>query len=358
MGIDTKALKRTNAEMDAVLNQMKQGNWDQAYKLLSRTQTTASQYKLMLQRAILDMVNYGGLTQQSRQQLMTYNPPKLDDSTPGYETSNAINASLKNMVKGWAQPIGPAAPPKPGQQAVLIGKPDDVTDQDFAKYNLLNSALPYMDKQTADETKLYLSRANPALFGVYGNTPVTGAPKPPALPPGRPAGPAGGATPGSTQGGTIGGLPQAPGQQPNIFTNGVATKPPTPQQLAAAAGGLGWQNQVGKMGGFLQTQMGGNPQLQAPTQWLQEYLKTAAGGLGGATRGQQKMAASHLATLEQEAAQDANRLGFAQTLGENLVNPVLGKAGLSGMLGWRRAVNLPSGDYRRAGVAFRNPFAL
>lgn len=94
--------------------------------------------------------------------------------------------------------------------------------------------------------------------------------------------------------------------------------------------------------------------ILAGTRWLQEALRTASGAVGG-IRSQQALAGSHLTTLMREAEQEPLRAGLYTTLFENLMNPILPEAPLSGLFGASRALKLPSGQYRRGNVAFRNP---
>lgn len=97
---------------------------------------------------------------------------------------------------------------------------------------------------------------------------------------------------------------------------------------------------------------------KASLRWLREALDTAAMAGTGSTRAQQKLGMGHLDTLMKEASSAPEGAGQYQTLFENLVNPVVWEQPLTGVLGQSRAVKSRADDYKRGGLAWRNPTAL
>lgn len=204
--------------------------------------------------------------------------------------------------------------------------------QDYFQQFLTNRAIRWMnDPATQATTAQFLARDNPASYGIYSGVPL---------------GPSPSATGASTR--------QSMSRLTPEYLSTLIS------QLRPAKVLNALPSEIGKEFGEKSNQAARQEAL-ASGKWLNEYLKTAslAAGTGrkAPTRSQQGYAREHLATLTREA-QDMPSKSKYLTLAENLVNPVLGRAPQTGILGRARVTaETPGGDYRRAGVAFRNPFA-
>jgi hypothetical protein len=180
---------------------------------------------------------------------------------------------------------------------------------DFMRYQAFNQALQYVDPSTKASTQQYLARENPFLFRGYANVAS--------------------ATPEQVQ-------EFSPEQQR--------------ERLTRAAEGLDYSKLYANLPATAQQQVGasGQGEGQSAARWLQDYLKTAAAGIGG-TRAQKQFSAERLSTLDKEAAGKGELSNWA-TLAQNLVNPVQQRRMGSELVGQGRAVNQPFGaQYNRAG---------
>lgn len=217
--------------------------------------------------------------------------------------------------------------------AATTALPAGTNLQDFIQQFIMNEAIKYMtDPTTQYSTMAYLGRDNPAVFGAYKDV----------VPP----------------------SPAAPGQP----TDQQKMQMLSPNYINQTANALSFDAIKSQLPTSIQTAItqpanqNALQDMQAGTQWMNEFLKTAAlgGGFGkhSATRANQKYARQHLNTLNQEAQSAPQSAGKFATLAENILNPVLNKAPGSGILGLNRAAQFPVGtDYRR-GESFRNPWAL
>jgi len=151
-------------------------------------------------------------------------------------------------------------------------------------------------------------------------------------------------------------------------TGAGAALPPgqlmTPEQLALITSQLDYNTLMGQVPEALRTTFtADDPErkqaladVKSGIDWMREYLQTGAQGLGpGKTRSELAYTAKHLETLGREAQAEPGVSGLYATLAENILNPVTQRAPLSGLFGRSRALSTPSGEYRRGGVAFRNP---
>jgi hypothetical protein len=203
-------------------------------------------------------------------------------------------------------------------------KPAYMSLSDYMTTIILNRAIPFLDPVSQAETAQFLMRRAPTLTNRYKSvlTPTTED---------IPAG---------------------------------ASLQQQAQRLATGADYLNVKNLGVGLRPEIIRELNETPEARAQSmgdiRFLGEALSTAREGLpkvgasSGASRAQQQFAQQHLKTLMDEAMQNRDT-GFAAFL-ENLTNPVLRQAPLSGIFGVNRAQSLPGGsDYRRGGVAFRNP---
>lgn len=202
--------------------------------------------------------------------------------------------------------------------------PESVSPQDYMAAFMANQAIRQMaDPWTQAATAEYLARDLPALFPGYAGVPQPGVQQGALSPEQARAAAA-----------ALGSMAFSP------FDVGAGIGvPPALKEV------LGKKESAGEV-----------RDIAAGLNWLRDYMKTAAsGGAPGATRAQKLLATKHLETLGQEAQGGSGKRYL--TLAENLVNPVVRRAGLSDPF-TKRALNLPSGTYRRGGVAYRNPWAV
>lgn len=273
-------------------------------------------YKPLMERIAQDYMSWGALTPETQQFVSSYtqgaNVPKDKQHREmiGYGIDNVVK-----MTKQFAQTMPTLTAGQAGQAPTLtLGlRPGDVGSEDFTRYMVMNKALQYMDPTTQRETQLYMARENPFLFGgfsMYGDQSATPPAGPPISPVDRAA------------------------------------------QLQQAAAGLDWNALYQSLPEVTRTDLGAAASGQSAAKWLQEYLQTAAKGMGG-TRAEQQFARRHLATMEEEAAAQPALTNWV-TLAQNLVSPVQQSGWLEGQLGQSRTVQPPPGaEFKRKGI-YRN----
>jgi len=196
-------------------------------------------------------------------------------------------------------------------------RPEGMSLQDFATSSALSRLTQFMDPQSKELTRQYLARENPELYGGYN---------------------------------FITNSPASAGVQDRVDPQQLAANLAEAQQVItpeALTGGT-----YGKTKEELLTSGG---ETFSPTEWLRNYFNTASQGVGG-TRRQQQFAAERLRTLENEA-KESPQLQNIRTFAEDLINPVAQRASLSNIIGQKRTLNNRRDEYRRGGVALRNPTA-
>ena len=279
-----------------------------------------------------------------------------------------------------------AAPP----QEYHLGAPklrEDVTPADSMLAYMINETLPYLDPWSRRSAMQWIYRTNPMQYGRYkdithegGTVPYRESPPdelPPGLPPRPPI-----FEPGD---------PYSLGAVAPLETRQELKGYLTPERMGTIIGQLGYDNIVSELdpgvqkwlkgeaelspipsepGGKIETKWKKEEGIQAATnikaalKWLEEALTTVKGGVGeDKTRADQLLAAQHLDTLYREADEDMATGGFKnlssyRTLVENLANPVIRRAPVSGLFGVMRGYIPRKDEYRRGGWAWRNPAAL
>lgn len=246
---------------------------------------------------------------------------------PALRTGTGEGATFRPPVPGEFMPSGAYA----------------TTPQDYFQRYLYNAMLPYLDPMTQVSTGQWLARDYPSGYGQYENIP-----------------------------------------QLNAQARARATLSPTAvddymtrDRINAFLGNLDYNQLIAGIPDWRLRNALQNPQttphpasgdtnreimamgqpaqqdIRASLNWLTEALRTAGTGAQG-SRAQQNLAKAHLATLYREAEQEPERAGRYKTLFENLTNPVTTRAPLSGMFGSMRTT-IPQPEFKRKGVAFRNP---
>lgn len=276
-----------------------------------------------LQQMAYEYANYGGITPETRQRVMGLTGGGFVQDKKGNKQAAKLQIA-NNLVMQLKQYAGSLPVYTPGASGELpnislMMKPEGMSQEDFMKYYLTNKALSSLDPQTKKETAAWLAQANPQLFAGYSG--ASSAPD------------------------------AAPAQELDPEARSALLK--------QMAGTLDWNKVQGELPQGAQGigSVADQNTSRAMMGWLNQYLNTAASGMTG-TREQQLAAAGQLNRLMTEATNKGGAMAQIATLGENLVNPITKKAGLTGVIGSSRALGLPSGEYRRAGVAYRNPTAV
>lgn len=336
----------------------------------------------------LDQDMRNALAEVRAQSLGQTPPPPYTPEPPGMPMPNPTE-NLPGAGTGtlpWGTPgaaFNRANPPQWWATGSNLMR-EDVTPEDWLTYRAVNEALPYLDPQSRQEAMQWLYRGSPIQYSRYANVTPQGGYVPYRQPPATEP------------------LPTAPDQRPPMYQPGepyyLSPGAPltteqlqyylTPERIGNVVQQLGYEQVVGNLAPEIQTWLKGESELtpspaapgteatkftkeqgvqasttyKAAMKWLEEALNTAKGGVGG-TRAQQLLAAQHLDTLFREADKDLQTGGYKnldtyRTLVENLVNPVVDRAPLSGLFGVVRAYIPRKDEYRRSGYAWRNPTAL
>lgn len=206
--------------------------------------------------------------------------------------------------------------------------PYKTTPQDYFQQVLYNRLIPYLDPLTQLSTAQWLARDNPYAWQAYSANTL----------------------PNMTT------IRPMEGSQVSTFL--------TPDYFNKVISELNYNNIVNAMPTQTVRNMLNSPTIasrssaaadaQSGLEWLTEAMKTAQTAAPGSTRNQQALAKGHLATLYKEAGQEPARGGMYRTLFENLVNPVVRTAPISGMFGTMRST-VPAPD-RGTAQAAKNPF--
>jgi len=271
------------------------------------------EYAPVLRQIAQDYMNFGGVSPQTRAAIQGMRPGGGGGFThSGAERESGANAAHR-IFSQLARALPQVTSVGGDTQVRMLGLPPGMNQQDYIQQYLTNQALQYMDPSSRQETQQYLARTNPGMFRAYG----------------------------MMQGG-----PTAPTQDTV-----------DPAALRANIQNFANSMDFGRLSRELTPNLGGAslPAASSSMNWLQDYLRTAMGGMGG-TRAQQQFSQARLGTLEREAQAKPQDLGQYLTLAENLTNPVTRRAPISGLIGGRRAVQQGS-DFMRRGLVRRNPYA-
>lgn len=205
--------------------------------------------------------------------------------------------------------------------------PYTTTPQDYFQQYLYNQLIPYLDPLTQLSTAQWLFRDNPLTWSNY--------------------------SPANLQ--SMATLRPMEGSQVRTFLS--------PDYFKTVLGMLNYNNLTSAMPDKVKNLLNAEDptkrsaaaaDAQAGLGWLIEALKTAQTAAPGATRNAQALAKAHLATMYKEAGLEPGKGGKFRTLFENIVNPVVRRAPLSGMFGTMRST-IPSPDRGKAWAA-PNPF--
>ncbi len=268
-----------------------------------------------------DYINLGGISPETLGMISGKKGIKgdLGTGTKGYKHNKAERSSGRQAASRAFQQLARSLPQiQPGEAAgtapvKMLGMPAGMSPAEYMNLFVTNKLSQELDPVSRQETQQWLARANPTLFRAYGMRPMQAA---------------------------------AP-----------VEAAPTAERLNALAGQLDFGKLRAQLPLSVPAAIGENQQgTGGALDWTRRYLQTAAQGMGG-TRGQQQLAAGQLRTLGQEAGGNPAMQQY-QRLAENLVNPVLKQSSLSNMIGQGRALQQPSGGFRRKGFAGRNPLAL
>lgn len=258
--------------------------------------------------------NLGGVSPETMAMVEGFTQPKAagrDDYTT--QKNFALYPKVTKQFKEFASTLPVVSGGTGDRQVQLYAKPEDMSVGDFMRYQAFNQALGYVDPTTKATTQQYLARENPFLFRGYANAP-TASPE---------------------------GVQQYTPEQLRT-------------QLNQAAEGLDYNKLYANLPQTAKKQVGAADQgeSQSAIRWLQDYLKTAASGVGG-TRAQKQFAAERLSTLDREAEGKGDLANWA-TLAQNIVNPAQQRRMGTELIGQSRSVNQPFGAQYNRGGFLRN----
>lgn len=326
------ALARAKQEVAAVWQALKSGDRSKIDAVRGakgswNLSNGADEYREVFDKIAQDIVNLGGLSPET-QAMIAARKPADAGAKDVQRISNSISGQLKYLSKTL-----PTVTNLNGDKRVeLTYKPEGMDFGTFLQRMTANKAIDYQDPTSQQQVKNYLATTNPALFRAYSlpNAPAQVGPGKSALPP----------SPGVT-----GTPPPAPGPARSPLS--------LMQQIQGAAKGLSWDAMQRQMPAAVRN-VANDAQLNQAmggSAWMQQYLNTAAQGLGG-SRAQQSNAQRELANLEAQANSNKGLLGYLDTV-KRIVNPITAAEG-SSLIGNERASKTALGSYRRGGYGIRN----